>query len=113
MLTVYFSHTASLDGAVYATAVHDFNSERFLKDNYRAVMLQEQHQCCSLHKLKDEEIVSWIAIFLRMRYIIWLVVKSISPARATKLSKIANISTATLRIGTPLHTLCQVRCATL
>lgn len=48
LMTVYFSSTVNPESATYATAVHNVNEMKFLKDSYCIVMFDGRHQRLSV-----------------------------------------------------------------
>lgn len=86
-MTVYFSYTVSTKGATYAIAVHGVDGMELLKNGYCMLMLDRCYQLRSVKLLEEEYGEEYVAEAARMRYMITVDRKFISPAQVEKRSR--------------------------
>lgn len=84
-------------GATYATAVYHVDEKKVLKYDCCMFMLDGLRRRHSVELVRDEDHLAWAPELLCIRYVFHIEWKLITPHHATKLIRIANISTVNAR----------------
>lgn len=96
-MTAYFSSVANPDGATYATAMHNVDGRRFLKDSLYTVRVDSRHQYRAVQMFRDKGSLERASEPLGKRYALRVDDKPIPPSQRIEKSKIAIVSTVIRR----------------